>query len=196
MSQIFKSFLEHEKVIKYFLRRFFPNKHDVDEISQETFLRAFVAESKHSINEPKAFLFQTAKNIALNKKQLKSHTTTEYIEDSELTDVLLDSNAVPIDEQLHSQRKLTAFEEAVATLPTKCRETFIMCKVEGMSYQEIAEKRGIAQSTVEKHIAKGLLLCSDYLRLRGYDSRAVNATIVAYPNNTKATPFVTSTKSK
>ncbi len=48
-----------------------------------------------------------------------------------------------------------------ADCPTQCRRVFVLKKIYGLSQEEIAAELGIAQSTVEKHIAKGLLLCRE-----------------------------------
>jgi len=54
--------------------------------------------------------------------------------------------------------------EAVAGLPPQCRRVYLMRKVYGMSHKEIAGQLGIAVSTVEKHLIKGVKLCDRYVR--------------------------------
>jgi len=58
--------LENERGIKRFLSRFFPRAQDVDDLAQETFLRAFAAEAERDVLSPRAFLYRIAKNLALN----------------------------------------------------------------------------------------------------------------------------------
>ena len=60
------------------------------------------------------------------------------------------------------------FCRAVASLPAQCRKAFLMRKVYGMSHKDVAEQLGISISTVEKHVASGLLRCSTHLREGGY----------------------------
>lgn len=168
MSRILQVFLENESALKRYLGRFFPRADDIDDIAQETFLKAFAAESRQDIHAPKAFLFRIAKNTALNEISKKSRTSTEYIEDSGPLDVLEDDSQVPVDDQVCARQKLGAFSDAVASLPTQCRRVFLLRKVYGLSHKEIAERQGISVSTVEKHLANGLLKCSQYLRRQGH----------------------------
>jgi RNA polymerase sigma-70 factor (ECF subfamily) len=56
----------------------------------------------------------------------------------------------------------------VAQLPLQCRRAFLLKKVYGLSQKEIAGYLGISESTVEKHVAKGLLHCAT--RIREIDS--------------------------
>jgi len=48
----------------------------------------------------------------------------------------------------------------------------VLKKVYGLSQKEIAEYLGISQSTVEKHVAKGLLMCVQAMREMGHSSEA------------------------
>jgi RNA polymerase sigma-70 factor (ECF subfamily) len=55
----------------------------------------------------------------------------------------------------------------VDRLPPLCRRVFVLRKVYKLSHTEIAEVLGVSHSTIEKHVAKGLLRCRDYLRDQG-----------------------------
>ncbi len=170
MSRILNIFLENERALKSFLSRFLHRGQDIDDVAQETFIKAFAVEAKdEEVRAPKAFLFRIAKNLALNEIAKKSYTTTDYIEDSGGSDVLPGENQVQLDDQVEARQKLAAFSRAVATLPPQCRRVFVLRKMKGLSHAEIAGQLGIAVSTVEKHVAAGLLKCSDCLQAEGYD---------------------------
>ncbi|WP_294139420.1 RNA polymerase sigma-70 factor [uncultured Sanguibacteroides sp.] len=49
-----------------------------------------------------------------------------------------------------------AIKEAIATLPEKCREVFILSKLNGLKNREIAEKLAISEKTVKRHISIAL----------------------------------------
>jgi RNA polymerase sigma factor (sigma-70 family) len=160
-------FVAHQSGLLRFISRFFTRPQDIEDVAQEAYLRAIDAEaSGETVRAPKAFLFRIAKHVALNELARKSRLLTEYIEDSVAENVL---DKVPtVDEQLMGQEKLALFCRAVASLPAQCRKAFLMRKVYGMSHKDIAEQLGISRSTVEKHIASGLLRCSAYMREGGY----------------------------
>ena len=46
-------------------------------------------------------------------------------------------------------------------LPARCREVVWLRRVEELSQREVAERLGITEKTVEKHIAKGMRLLAD-----------------------------------
>src|SRR3546814_8597110 len=59
---------------------------------------------------------------------------------------------------------LARLHEILQTLPPKCRQAFELKKFQDFSQRRIAEHMGIAESTVEKHLAKALRLVSDGLK--------------------------------
>jgi RNA polymerase sigma-70 factor (ECF subfamily) len=73
----------------------------------------------------------------------------------------------PADVQLDDRRRFEAFCAAVDQLPPLCRRVFVLRKVYKLSHQEIAEVLGVSHSTIEKHVAKGLVRCRDHLRRSG-----------------------------
>ncbi len=162
-SRVFTVFLENEAVIKRFLRRFSSNSHDIEDISQETILRALHAEQNKEIREPRAFLFGVAKNIARKSLEKKSKSLIDFIEDFAEQEYL--SNEPGIDEHIEGRRKMLVFWEAVAGLPPQCQKVFVLKKVHGYSHKEIAKDLDISISTVEKHAATGLKRCSEYMEI-------------------------------
>ena len=174
-SRIISVFLENEVIIKRFLRRYSANSHDIDDISQETILRALHAEQNREIREPKAFLFGVARNIARKSLEKKSRSLIDFIEDFGDKEYL--SDAPSVDECVDSRRQMLVFWEAVAELPPQCQKVFVLKKVHGYSHKEIAKKLEISISTIEKHVAAGLKRCSEYME-RYQAGRALNSNIV------------------
>lgn len=161
-SKIAIAYLKNESALKSFISRFAFRPHDIEDISQEAFMRAFKAERNTEIRNPRAFLFRTAKNIALNELTRKSNILTDYIEENCSLDVLSKEKAV--DEQYDDRQKFKVFCQAVSTLPAQCQRVFVMRKVYGFSHKEISKALGISTSTVEKHVATGLLRSREYMR--------------------------------
>ncbi|MCG8443655.1 MAG: hypothetical protein MI723_17770, partial [Caulobacterales bacterium] len=54
---IVEAFTSYEAAIRALLRRYFRTHHDVEDLTQEVFIRAYRAESGKDIEDPKAYLF-------------------------------------------------------------------------------------------------------------------------------------------
>lgn len=156
-ESIVEVFYENEGPLKAFISRFMYRPQDVDDIAQETFIRAFKAEKKSIIEYPKAYLYRVARNLALKELTKKSNKMTSFIEDSCSPEVL--GSDEDVEKQVETLEKLSRVKTAIAELPPQCQRVFIMRKVYGFSHKEISHKLGISVSTVEKHIVSGLKRC-------------------------------------
>ena len=59
-SEISQAFMQQQEPLKVFISRLIRRPQDIDDIAQETFVRAFLAEQKGTIQHPKACLLYTS----------------------------------------------------------------------------------------------------------------------------------------
>jgi len=163
-TAVYDAFLKHQVPLKRFLARYLHNVHDIEDVIQEAFLRAYSAEQNKVIEQPKSFLFRIAKHVALTQLTQKSRRLTDSVGDFQELGVLIGEDSA--EDEFIARQTIGLHCEAVAELPPQCRRVYLMRKVYGMSHQEIAEHLGIAVSTVENHLTKGLAHCDRYIRER------------------------------
>ena len=168
MPSILETYVQNEAALKRFLRRFTVHAADAEDLAQEAFLRAFAAEANRSIASPRAFLFRVARNLALNERAKAANVATVPLEVFGENSVVGDVGQVALEDEMDARQRMRMLAEAMASLPPQCSKVFLLRKVHGLSYKEIAEQLGISVSTAEKHAALGLLRCSEYLRRQGY----------------------------
>ena len=148
---------------------------DIEDIVQETYLRTFRASQHEPIHHPRSFMLKAARNLALN--HVSSADALNYVviqEDSEGIDdeikaleELVSTSESP-ETIVQSQEEFSILCKAIHEFPRQCRRAFILRKIYGLSQREVAGELGISESTVEKHIAKGLVACSAYMAEHGY----------------------------
>jgi RNA polymerase sigma factor (sigma-70 family) len=150
--------------------------HEIEDIVQEAFANSFAASRKQKINNPRAFMLKTARNIALN--QLKGVNGANKMEIQEFIDEQFEDLEKSIEEQYESEERFLFFCRAVARLPASCRRVFVLIKVYGLSNREVAEYLNLHSSTVEKHVAKGMLEVIGYMRTKDHaEAKTVKKTI-------------------
>ena len=160
-EQIFR----HRAALHRYLRRFTSGAEDVDDLVQETFVRMYAMPDYREVGSARALLFRVAHNLAVERARRQSTQATDSVGDLEALSVY--STEAPADEQIDARRRFESFCAAVDRLPPLCRRVFVLRKVYRLSHDEIAEVLGISHSTIEKHVAKGLIRCRDYLRESG-----------------------------
>jgi RNA polymerase sigma factor (sigma-70 family) len=153
MSKILQAFQEHEKSIKRIFARYCRRAEDIEDYTQETFLKAFAAETKTDIQNPKAFLLRVAQNLAFSEIKRKVNTNTDHYEDSGGEEVLQDERQVSIENQIDGQRKLVVAAKVIASLPPDYRRALLMRKMEKLKFKQIATRLNVSLSTVEKRVA-------------------------------------------
>jgi len=161
LNQIFR----HRAALQRYLRKFTSGAEDIDDLIQETYLRVYALPDYQAVGSPRALLFRIAHNIAVERGRRQKAQATDSMGDLQsLTVYSLDA---PADVQLDDRRRFEAFCAAVDQLPPLCRRVFVLRKVYKLSHHEIAEVLGVSHSTIEKHVAKGLVRCRDHLRRAG-----------------------------
>ena len=68
-------------------------------------------------------------------------------------------------------------ESALATLPPKCKDIFLMAKLQGMKYREIAEKLSLSEKTIENQMTKAIKLLRAYA---AENSSLLAAAVIAF----------------
>ncbi len=163
-TPVYEAYTRHGSSLKRFIGRFMRTSSDIEDIAQEAFLRAYTVERDRPIDQPKSFLFRIAKHLALSQLTRKSRQITNYIEDSDDSEVIqLESSA---EEEISAQQILGLHFDAVAGLSPQCRQVYLLRKVHGYSHKEIAAELVIAVSTVEKHLMKAIEQCDHYVSER------------------------------
>lgn len=161
LKQIFR----HRGALHRYLRRFTSGAEDVEDLVQETYVRMYALQEFWKVDSPRALLFRIAHNMAVERARRQTTQATDSVADFELLNVY--SSEAPADEQIDARRRFESFCAAVDRLPPLCRRVFVLRKVYRLSHDEIAEVLGVSHSTIEKHVAKGLPRCRDYMRAAG-----------------------------
>lgn len=155
----------HESELRAYLRSKFSAHLDVDDLVQETYARLLQAREQAALRSPKAYLFTTARNAALDFFRRRKIIAIDGIAELELLPVFEDRPSVA--EAFCHDQELQLLAEAIQALPERCRRVLTLRKLHGLSHREIAQQLGIAENTVNAQVAIGVLRLRDYLRTHG-----------------------------
>lgn len=161
-SLMHKAFISAKDNIVKMVSRFVPPK-EIEDIVQETYVRICQVEHKQEIQQPRAFLMTTARNLAIDHlKRSETKLSDELCDEWCLFDSENEAKDA-VFEQVATNEEFAHFCESVRLLPLQCRKVFVLKKVYGYSQKEIAKELGISESTVEKHIITGFKRCASYM---------------------------------
>jgi RNA polymerase sigma factor (sigma-70 family) len=144
----------HERMLRAWLANRFPRGFDIDDIVQEAFMRVLEMHAQAEIRSPKAFLFVTARNIALMQfrhRQVEKADSLAEIGGSSIYD-----EGADVRDAVSRAQELEILIIAIQSLPTRCRQVVTLRRIYGMSQREVAGELGISEHTVEIQSAIGL----------------------------------------
>ncbi|WP_353132189.1 RNA polymerase sigma-70 factor [Pseudopedobacter sp.] len=142
----------HRKVYR-FAYSFLKEKEQSQEILQETFINLWVNRQKLDITKPlEPYLFVICKRLVLDafRKVTSSDTLREHLM-NKITGI---DNGT--EEKIIYSDIWNYTEKAIAKLPRQQQLVFRLNKLEGLSFDEIAEKLGLSRNTVKNHLAVAL----------------------------------------
>ena len=173
MSKILQAYIEQEQSIRRIIAKYRSNIADIDELAHDVFLTGFAIELREEIRKPGHLLLRIAKNLSINETQRKINTTSVSIEDSGDSSVYSDEGQHSPEDVVDGRRKLLVFSEALANLSPELRRAFVMKRVDGLKFNQIATRLNVSKSTVEKRVAKAMALCEDFIRSKGIEPSEV-----------------------
>ncbi len=144
-----------------FAYRYFKKPHDIEDVVHEAFVKVIEAQKSRQIQHTQTYLFQTVKNLSLKKLDKSENKYTDSVGD--LLDDSVLQESLTLEHQVESDHKLALFCRVIRQLPVKCQRVYILRRVYGFSVQEISEKMGISKKTVEAHLTKAIVRCTDLM---------------------------------
>lgn len=151
----FEAFLsEQQAALTGFLRRRLPTEEDAQDVAQESALRMLRYRDTEPPQAWKPLLYRVATNIACDHARRRAaHHVSDHVplEHEELI-----CSAAQPQQALEHAEEMTVLEQALLQLSPKCRQVFLLHRMEGQTYAQIARHFGFSESMVHKYISRAL----------------------------------------
>lgn len=157
-------FLAYSHELQVFLTRKLGCPQTAADLVQETLLRVATQPDSTMIENPRAYLYRTAQNLAIDHFRKEERRDTHSMDTEQLLEVP-DESPLP-EEVVASRQRLQFLLQAIAELPPLTQRIFTLNRIEGFGYAEVARMLDVSESTVQKHLAKAL--CHAMQSLKGF----------------------------
>ncbi|MCX6337889.1 MAG: RNA polymerase sigma-70 factor [Bacteroidetes bacterium] len=157
-----------EAIYKYYSPRIFANllkltKSETlaQEILQIVFIKLWDAREKIRLNTSfSAFLFKIAENKMYDflRQSIRDQKRRDYLL------IAASEKYTHIEEGLLSKENMNIILAAIESLPPQRKQVFKLCKIEGLSYEEVSVRLGISTSTISDHIVKATRSLRDQMQ--------------------------------
>jgi RNA polymerase sigma factor (sigma-70 family) len=128
---------------------------DPQDVAQSAFARYLSIDDRQAVENPRAFLYTTARNIALDITRHLKHTRQHSVR------VVQEATSETIDECSPerialARERAAALSAVIEKLPRRQRQALLLNRLHDMSYSEIAERIGSSKSDVRRLIVRAL----------------------------------------
>ena len=149
-------FREHNAALLRFILAKIGSEQEAREIAQEAYVHLLQLHHPGAVSFLRAFLFKTAANLTIDR--LRQRGRRRNVAASADLDFAV-FELTP-ERQLSGEQAMAIFRTAVAQLPAKCRQAFLLHRVNELQIEEIAQRMDIGVCMVRRYIARAI----DYIR--------------------------------
>ncbi len=148
--------LAHRDEIYRYAWRMVGDVHDAQDLTQETFMRAYAAFGRLKPNSNvRAWLYRIATNNCLTFLKKQSRDRRQTVNAEWALDTVADTRLMP-HEQVGHMDLLREVAQAINALPPRQQAAIVQRKYQGLSYAEIAHSLNCSPDTARAHVYQGL----------------------------------------
>lgn len=146
--------------------RILGNEDRAMDATQEAFLRGFRALHQFRGGSFKAWMLRIVTNCSYDQLRIRQRRPStpidDLLEDDEHSTLVEDPAEGPED-RVERLEMGGAIQRALGTLPEEQRTVLVLCDIEGLSYEEIAEVTLVSLGTVKSRLSRARAKMRDYL---------------------------------
>ncbi len=147
---------EHSDRVYRLAVRLTGNRHDAEDLTQEVFVRVFRSLHTYTPGTFEGWLHRITTNLFLDQARRKQRIRFDHLSDERAARL---ASAAAAPEAAYADRTFEDdVEQALAALPPDFRAAVVLCDIEGLSYEEIAQILGAKLGTVRSRIHRGRAL--------------------------------------
>jgi RNA polymerase sigma-70 factor (ECF subfamily) len=159
-SELFNSlFREHNRSLMRFLVTRLRSVQEARDVAQEAYVRLLQLHEPGAVSLLRSYLFRTAANLAvdrLRRRAVRERASVELFDE-------LSEQGTP-ERAAMARQEYDLVRAAIAALPAKTREAFVLRVIDGVPALEVARRMGLKERMVREHVARALAECKRALQ--------------------------------
>jgi RNA polymerase sigma-70 factor (ECF subfamily) len=172
-SHVNTLFRDHYQWLCTRLRRQSNDAASAEDIAAETFVQLLEAPGLTAIREPRALLTTIAQRL-LYERWRRGDLERRHLQQLQQSDL---DHAPSPEELADLSQSLTHLDRTLQRLPGKVRSTFLLARIDGLTYPQIAAELGISQRSVSLYMTRSQALCNRH---------SANQTLISSQNKRSA----------
>lgn len=167
-----QTFLQQQGRMEKQLSRWVACRATAADLVQELFIRLWRRKDVQ-VEDLGQYMMRSARNLAID--HLRSQRTRQRTESALLPEQMIGAPRT-VEDGHQADHDLHQVDAALRALPERTRHVFLLNRIHGQSYSQIADALGISASAVEKHMMRALQACKDCLMEHRSDTNSSSVT--------------------
>jgi RNA polymerase sigma factor (sigma-70 family) len=152
-------FREHNEALVRFLFARLRSRQAALEVAQEAYVRLLSLDQPGAVSYLRSFLFKTAANLAVDR--LRRDDVHARATETPLFREFADERTP--ERAAEGVQEVDRLAELLTALPPKCREAFILNRLQGLEFPAIADRMSLSERMVRVYVVRALLFCRAHL---------------------------------
>ncbi|MGA0563828.1 RNA polymerase sigma factor [Ancylobacter sp. VNQ12] len=156
-------FTAHGSELRRYLHRRVRDRHVASDLVQDTFVN-LLERPDSRINDIRAYVYTVARNLLLNHLKQEARRRTDPMPPEAFGDIAADQPSP--EEAVDARQQLERVYAMVQELPRRTQEIFVLNRIDGLTHAQVAQRLGLSESTVQKHLAMAIAHMTRRMRAR------------------------------
>lgn len=182
-SLLARAYTRWRQPLQRLLGRRMPRREDAEDAVQDVFARYAAAGKALPADQQEAYLRVVTRNVANDAWQKSSRReSVEAVSldaDAELAGQVAADEAADPARHLAQRQRLARLEEALAELPERRREAFVLHSMDGLTQTEVAQRMGISRRMVHNHVTLAMSYCQLRVQYRSPEEMKIAQALMA-----------------
>jgi RNA polymerase sigma-70 factor (ECF subfamily) len=140
---------------------------DEADLSQDAYLKLVETAQREPVVAPTHLLFRVARNLVIDRLRSRARAARIFSAGGE-HDHHVCTGPDPERALLATERLRRALE-IIDAMPSRRREAFLLHRIDGLTYLEIARRMGVSVKAVEKHLSSAMLDLVQKMQAGGFE---------------------------
>ncbi|PTS90579.1 RNA polymerase sigma factor [Sphingomonas sp. HMWF008] len=126
---------------------------DANDVVHDAFARLLGSGARDGLRQPEAFLNRIVRNLLIDRSRRVPNRTPHV----PIDDVNEPATRATQEDGIQLDQMRKRYRAAIEALPPRMREVFLLHRIDGLGYKEIATRLDISIRTVEWHVGEALV---------------------------------------
>ncbi len=146
-------FTTHGTQLRRYLQRRTGDSHTANDLVQDTFVN-LLERPDNPVQDFRAYLFAIGRNLLLNHLKQEARRKTDPVAPETLAIIAADQPSP--EDVVDARLQLERLQLVVQEMPQRTQDIFVLSRVSGLRQSEVAQRLGVSESTVQKHLAMAI----------------------------------------